>query len=124
MAKKPKKTERDQLSEGCKMLTKLLMHEATNGIIPLPKGVEAYTPPPIPFAERRALLDSVSKGLIIDMKVNPESEPSVFESMKEDLNERNRKRDSAKNGSGGTASTNGGAYPPDDADDVFDTFPN
>lgn len=123
--KKPRKTERDQLSDSCKLLTKLLMHEASGGIIPLPKGVEKYTPPPIPFAERRALLDSASKGLIIDMKVNPESEASGFELLKEELGDRTRKRNSAKNGSGGASPSDSGSdsseSSDDESDDIFST---
>lgn len=125
MAKK-KKTERDELSEHCKLLTKLLMHEASGGIIPLPKGIEKYTPPPIPFSERRALLDSSSKGLLIDMKVNPNSEMSGFELLKDELNERTRKRDSAKNANRGDSASNG-LYASDDdadADDFLNSAPN
>lgn len=116
MARKAKKTERDELSESCKLLTKLLMSEASGGIIPLPKGAEAYKAPPIPFAERRALLDSASKGLLIDMKVNPESEPSGFELLKEELDDRTRKRNSAKSRDRGNAP----AISTDDSDDTDD----
>src|SRR6202012_408480 len=104
MARKKRQTERDQLSEQCKLLTKLLMHEASGGIIPLPKGVGVYSPPAIPFPERRAFLDSVSKGLLIDLKINPESEESGFDMLKEELSERNRKRNGNKIGSGGVLS--------------------
>lgn len=110
MAKKARKTEREELSEACKLLTKLLMHEASGGIIPLPDGVGVYIPPPIPFTERRALLDSVSKGLIMDMKVNPESEESGFDLLKGVLNE-SRKRGSGKTGSGALSPTDGGTEP-------------
>lgn len=125
MAKK-KKTERDELSEHCKLLTKLLMNEASGGIIPLPKGVEKYTPPPIPFSERRALLDSASKGLLIDMKVNPNSEMSGFELLKDELNERTRKRDRAQAASRGDSSSPNGLYSADgdESDDFLNSAPN
>ncbi len=125
MARK-KKTERDELSEHCKLLTKLLMHEASGGIIPLPKGVEKYTPPPIPFSERRALLDSSSKGLLIDMKVNPNSEMSGFDLLKDELNERARKRSSAQAASRGDTASSNGLYSADDGadDDFLNSAPN
>ena len=120
MARKTKKTERDELSDQCRMLTKLLMHEVSNGIIPLPKGVDVYVPPPIPFAERRAFLDSVNKSLLIDMKVNPESEESVFDKLKEEMNA--GKRNGAKNGRGRstTESIDPGADTADVDPDDFD----
>lgn len=103
------------------------MNEASGGIIPLPKGVEKYTPPPIPFSERRALLDSASKGLLIDMKVNPNSEMSGFELLKDELNERTRKRDSTKNANRGDSASTNGLYPSDDdsdSDDFLNSAPN
>lgn len=120
--RRSKKTERDELSESCKLLTKLLMSEASGGIIPLPKGAENYKAPPIPFAERRALLDSASKGLLIDMKVNPESEPSGFELLKEELDDRTRKRNSTKNADRGAPAAGTGADPDDDSDSDDDFF--
>lgn len=117
MAKKGKKTDRERLSENTKMLTNLLLYEATGGIVALPRGVESYTPPPIPFTERRALIDSVNKQLMVDMKIDPTSEETGFEMLKEELNE--RQRNSNKNGSGGITSSliNGHADEHGDSDD-------
>lgn len=122
MSKKRNKTERDKMADHCRMLTKLLMYEVSGGIIPLPKGVDAYAPPAIPFAERRAFLDSVNKSLLIDMKVNPDSEVSVFDSLKEELHgKRNAK--TADRGDSGKASDkwDDGAAGDDEADttDIF-----
>ena len=116
MAKKKSKSERDRISDGNKVLTSLLLWEATNGKIPLPKDIVDYTPPPIPFSERRALIDSVNKQLAVDVKINPESEESVFDTMKEEL-KNERKRDS-KGGNRGISSIkgNGITYQPDDSD--------
>lgn len=119
MAKKRQRTERDRISDANKTLTSLLLWEATGGTIPLPKGVENYSPPAIPFAERRALIDSVNKQLAVDMKINPESEESVFDTMKEEL-KNERKRDSTKSGNRGISSFpkgNGITYQPDPDDD-------
>jgi hypothetical protein len=104
MASKKTKTQRDKMSDNVKTLTNLLLWEASGGMIPLPKGMEKYSPPPIPFTERRALIDSVNKQLLVDMKVDPVSEESGFELLKEELNEQ-RKRNSKVNGSGRNSSS-------------------
>lgn len=112
MAKKGKKTERDTLSGNNKMLTNLLLWEATGGMVSLPKGAENYIPPPIPFSERRALIDSVNKQLMVDMKIDPVSEETGFEMLKEELNE--RKRFSNKDSDRGLSAEDEDAGEPDD----------
>lgn len=94
--KNKKKTEREIMSSNNKLLTNLLIHEASGGIIPLPEGVEKYTPPMIPFTERRALVDMVNKVLMVDMKINPESEETGFEMLKGELDERKRSSGASK----------------------------
>lgn len=118
--RRPKKSERDRLSENSKLLTNLLLHEASGGIIPLPKGAEGYKPPPIPFPERRALIDSVNKQLMVDLKIDPDSEESGFDLLKEELSERNRKRNGNQTRSGGISSSPNRAYDSDgDSDNTF-----
>jgi hypothetical protein len=116
MAKKRNKTNREKLSEDCDLVTKLLMWEMTGGIIPLPKGASGYNIPPIPFSERSRFLSDTKKGLLVDLKVNPDSEESVFDIMKGELGGSAKQRDSNKGGDRGNATSPDGEYDDPDAD--------
>lgn len=86
--RKPRKSERDKIAAHLKTLTNLLLWEASGGTIPLPKGAEGYTVPPIAFPERRALLDSVSRLMLTDLKVDPEEEVSGFDLLRSEYGKR------------------------------------
>ncbi len=122
MARKAKKTEREILSEQCNLVTKLLLWEMSGGIIPLPAGVENYTPPNTPFNDRSKFLADVKKGLLVDMKINPDSEESGFELLKGELDERTRKRGGNAVRDRGVSPSLNGENDPDESDDADDTF--
>lgn len=86
--RKPKKSERDKIASSSKMLTNLLLWEATGGTIPLPKGAEGYKIPDIAFPERRALLDSISRLMLTDLKVDPDEEVSGFDLLRREYGDR------------------------------------
>src|ERR1700727_3471261 len=96
-------SNRDRLADGNRILAQLLLNEATGGIVKLPKmgGVE-YKVPNIEISERRAILDSVNKVLLVDMKIDPEEEMSGFDILKEELG--GNKRSGRKSRSGGISS--------------------
>lgn len=99
--RKPRKSERDKIAADAKVLTKLLLWEASGGIIPLPKGAEGYVVPQIAFPERRALLDSISRSMLTDLKVDPDEEVSGFDLLKSGYG---NKRNSGENSHGGVPS--------------------
>ncbi len=99
--RKPRKSDRDIIASNAKTLTSLLLWEASGGTIPLPKGLEEYKPPQIAFPERRALLDSISRLMITDLKVDPEEEVSGFELLR---GEYGNKRNGRENSNGGVSS--------------------
>ena len=98
MAPKKQKSKRDTVSDGVDTLIKLLMWEVSSGMIPLPKGMENYKPPAIPFTDRSRFIDAVNKKMLVDLKINPETEESGFELLKGELNERKRDRESSRSG--------------------------
>lgn len=91
--RKPKKSERDKIASNSKMLTNLLLWEATGGTIPLPKGAEGYKVPNIAFPERRALLDSISRLMLTDLKVDPDEEVSGFDLLRREYGDRGKDSD-------------------------------
>lgn len=103
--RKPRKSERDKIAAHAKTLTNLLLHEASGGMIPLPKGLEGYQTPQIAFPERRALLDSISRLMLTDLKVDPEEEVSGFDLLRGDYG---RKRDGGASGDRGVPATGAG----------------
>jgi len=103
MAKTPPvRRQLDKSAGKLRIFRDLLLWEATGGIIPLPKGAEGYKVPPIPFSERRAMLDSMNRDLLTSFKVDPKDEASAFEILKGEGY--GNKRQSREDLSGGVSS--------------------
>jgi hypothetical protein len=60
--------------------------------------MENYKPPAIPFTDRSRFIDAVNKKMLVDLKINPETEESGFELLKGELNDRKRNRESSRSG--------------------------
>ena len=117
--RKPKKSERDKIATSSKLLTNLLLWEATGGTIPLPKGAEGYVVPNIAFPERRALLDSISRLMLTDLKVDPDEDVSGFDLLRSEYAQRNSREDSdggVSSPADPSESPNQPAAPPADTD--------
>lgn len=80
MAKKHRNTK-DALKKA-KQYSDILLYEATGGTMGKPLSIDAAPREGMTFAEKRGLLDSLVKIAILDHKVNPEEEESVFDTIK------------------------------------------
>lgn len=107
MAKKRRNTK-DALKKA-KQYSDILLYEATGGTMGAPLDAEALPREGMTFAEKRGLLDSLVKIAILDHKVNPEEEESVFDTIK-------RNRDNG-NETGGRESGGGISADSDDSAD-------
>jgi len=103
--RKPKASERDKIAANAKTLTNLLLWEATGGSIPLPKGLESYVVPQIAFPERRALLDSISRLMLTDLKVDPDEEVSGFDLLRSEYGIKRNSRENSDRGVPSSASS-------------------
>lgn len=79
LPRKPKASERDKISADVKALMRLLLWEASGGIIPLAKGFEGYKPPQIAYSERLDAVKVASSLMLADLKVDPDEEVSGFD---------------------------------------------
>lgn len=110
--RKPRRSERDKIATDVKTLTRLLLWEASNGKIALPKGLEDYQPPLIAFSERLAAVKMVSGMMLADLKVDPEDDVSGFDLLRGGYG---HKRDGGEGGNGSVSSSRGSDEPAEES---------
>lgn len=86
---KKRRNSKDALKKA-KQYSDILLFEATGGTMGAPLAEDAKAREGMTFAEKRGLLDSLVKIAILDHKVNPEEDESVFDTIKRNTGNGNK----------------------------------